>query len=192
MKRVKRVHAGNECTYASSLIVSELTVSPFDAMRRNSRSEGKAMIGLLFCVSFSAFMMVHHVPDSKVHGATWGPSGADRTQVGSMLAPWTLLSGLLPAEWQDVAFLCNAAQSNTIWYNGNGGNGEPRNWISFRTQERHSIAQLLGWITWFLWWGIGGLYRIMEYILCGGWNHSSSHPQGIEYSRNDNISDLQR
>ena len=26
-------------------------------------------------------------------GSTWGPSGADRTQVGSMLAPWTLLSG---------------------------------------------------------------------------------------------------
>ena len=26
---------------------------------------------------------------------SWGPSGADRTQVGPMLAPWTLLSGLL-------------------------------------------------------------------------------------------------
>ena len=26
-------------------------------------------------------------------GLTWGPSGADRTQVGPMLAPWTLLSG---------------------------------------------------------------------------------------------------
>ena len=25
-------------------------------------------------------------------GPTWGPSGADRTQVGPMLAPWTLLS----------------------------------------------------------------------------------------------------
>ena len=25
---------------------------------------------------------------------TWGPSGADRTQVGPMLAPWTLLSGM--------------------------------------------------------------------------------------------------
>ena len=24
---------------------------------------------------------------------TWGPSGADRTEVGPMLAPWTLLSG---------------------------------------------------------------------------------------------------
>ena len=28
-------------------------------------------------------------------GPTWGPSGADRTQVGPMLAPWTLLSGTL-------------------------------------------------------------------------------------------------
>ena len=26
---------------------------------------------------------------------TWGPSGADRTQVGPMLAPWTLLSRIL-------------------------------------------------------------------------------------------------
>ena len=26
-------------------------------------------------------------------GPTWGPSGADRTQVGPVLAPWTLLSG---------------------------------------------------------------------------------------------------
>ena len=25
-------------------------------------------------------------------GPTWGPTGADRTQVGSMLAPWTFLS----------------------------------------------------------------------------------------------------
>ena len=28
-------------------------------------------------------------------GPTWGPSGADKTQVGPMLAPWTLLSGLV-------------------------------------------------------------------------------------------------
>ena len=27
---------------------------------------------------------------------TWDPSGADRTQVGPMLAPWTLLSGQIP------------------------------------------------------------------------------------------------
>ena len=29
-------------------------------------------------------------------GPTWGPSGADRTQVGPMLAPWTLLLGTVP------------------------------------------------------------------------------------------------
>ena len=30
---------------------------------------------------------------ARCMGPTWGPSGADRTQVGPMLAPWTLLSG---------------------------------------------------------------------------------------------------
>ena len=33
---------------------------------------------------------------------TWGPSGADRTQVGPVLAPWTLLSWL---------FLCNCIEA---------------------------------------------------------------------------------
>ena len=32
---------------------------------------------------------------TKLMGPSWGPSGAHRTQVGTMLAPWTLLSGLL-------------------------------------------------------------------------------------------------
>ena len=30
---------------------------------------------------------------ARFMGPTWGPYGADRTQVGPMLAPWTLLSG---------------------------------------------------------------------------------------------------
>ena len=32
------------------------------------------------------------IPDSKVQRANKGPSGADRSQVGPTLAPWTLLS----------------------------------------------------------------------------------------------------
>ena len=32
---------------------------------------------------------------ARFMGPTWGPSGADRTQVGPMLAPWTLLSGMV-------------------------------------------------------------------------------------------------
>ena len=34
------------------------------------------------------------IPNSKVHGANMGPSGADRTQVGPMLATWTLPTGI--------------------------------------------------------------------------------------------------
>ena len=30
---------------------------------------------------------------ARFMGPTWGPSGANKTQVGPMLAPWTLLSG---------------------------------------------------------------------------------------------------
>ena len=40
---------------------------------------------------------------AKLIGPTWGPSGADRTQVGLMLAPWTLLSGW--ANYYDIAQL---------------------------------------------------------------------------------------
>ena len=45
-------------------------------------------------------------------GPTWGPSGADRTQVGPMLAPWTLLSGICCCTFQ-VCDLCNF-QTNFI------------------------------------------------------------------------------
>ena len=31
---------------------------------------------------------------ARFMGPTWGPSGADKTQVGPMLAPWTLVSGI--------------------------------------------------------------------------------------------------
>ena len=35
------------------------------------------------------------VPDSKVHGANIGPTWALSAQMGPMLAPWTLLSGVV-------------------------------------------------------------------------------------------------
>ena len=41
--------------------------------------------------------LIHHSIRSliaRVMGPTWGPSGADRTQMGPMLAPWTLLFGM--------------------------------------------------------------------------------------------------
>ena len=49
-------------------------------------------------VSMSWYHHGHTVPSSQIArfmGPTWGPSRAHRTQVGPMLASWTLLSGLL-------------------------------------------------------------------------------------------------
>ena len=37
---------------------------------------------------------------ARFMGPTWGPSGAIRTQVGPMLAPWTLLSGKVEYTWR--------------------------------------------------------------------------------------------
>ena len=37
---------------------------------------------------------------ARFMGPTWGSSGADRSQVGPMLAPWTLLSGMC---WTSVS-----------------------------------------------------------------------------------------
>ena len=59
---------------------------------------------------------------AKFMGPTWGPSGANRTQVGPMLAPWTLLAGLFlsgPNHLQiciehssDTAMLCAKFQND--------------------------------------------------------------------------------
>ena len=40
---------------------------------------------------------------ARFMGPTWGPSGAYRTQVGPMMAPWTLLSGVCCSFIQRIA-----------------------------------------------------------------------------------------
>ena len=47
----------------------------------------------IFCVTSFASYLETSTLIARFMGPTWGPSGADRTQVGPMLAPWTLLSG---------------------------------------------------------------------------------------------------
>ena len=46
-------------------------------------------ISIVWCWIFCRYSLI-----ARFMGPTWGPSGADRTQVGPMLAPWTLLSRL--------------------------------------------------------------------------------------------------
>ena len=63
---------------------------------------------------------------ARFMGPTFGPSGADRTQVGPMMAPWTLLSGMSFKSMQhfpisDVSWLDmlapNFQQINKRWNN---------------------------------------------------------------------------
>ena len=56
---------------------------------------------------------------ARFMGPAWGPSGADRTQVGPMLAPWTLLSEkiktwLSQSPWHELLFWCWYQQNNFI------------------------------------------------------------------------------
>ena len=51
------------------------------------------------CISSTEIAMDPTSLIARLMGPTWGPSGADRTQVGPMLAPWTLLSGMLSSYW---------------------------------------------------------------------------------------------
>ena len=55
--------------------------------------------------SYSTAMSQHAAsPIARFMGPTWGPSGADRTQIGPMLAPWTLLPGLFFSACQNNWF----------------------------------------------------------------------------------------
>ena len=64
-------------------------------LRPRSLARGLGSMIPWFRVFFVNQIITWRVPDSKVHGANMGPSGADRTQMGLMLVPWTLLSGVL-------------------------------------------------------------------------------------------------
>ena len=52
---------------------------------------------------------------ARFMGPTWGPSGADRTQVGPMLTPWTLLSGILQTIWNCLHFVDDTHFVNENW-----------------------------------------------------------------------------
>ena len=55
-------------------------------------TDGVALSGHLQAPCWPSAGLVSQI--ARFVGPTWGPSGADRTQVGPMLAPWTLLSGV--------------------------------------------------------------------------------------------------
>ena len=54
---------------------------------------------MAFVLKWAQDISRYDIPDSKVQGPTWDPPGSCRAQVGHMLAPWTLLSGIVFIQW---------------------------------------------------------------------------------------------
>ena len=63
---------------------------------KSARSQGKSIPPLfrLAILCYRIWGLDSQCLIARFMGPTWGPSEADRTQVGPMLAPWTLLSGM--------------------------------------------------------------------------------------------------
>ena len=57
---------------------------------------------------------------ARFMGPSWGPPGDDMTQVGPMLAPWTLLSGYI---FQDDIIGTRAVKQQTSFHNANALSG---------------------------------------------------------------------
>ena len=61
------------------------------------RSYARLQISRPFCCKKESLI-------ARFTGPIWGPPGTDRTQVGPMLAPWSLLSGMLWLIWSHFAY----------------------------------------------------------------------------------------
>ena len=99
----------------------------------------------VYCTSVST------PPIARFMGPTWGPSGADRTQVDPMLVPLTLLSGTWSANKRSLTSLTASTkrkeQCDDIFVNectrschfDNFGYGH---WRKFRQNQNTSVSKL--------------------------------------------------
>ena len=76
--------ATDMCSSQNGCIMKQLHHDEQSMTKGSSHGSSLLWITLLVAMSLIARFM----------GPTWGPSGANRTQVGPMLAPWTWLSGV--------------------------------------------------------------------------------------------------
>ena len=92
---VTRDHAqwGGLCIFASNVyITSDFVHIRLARYRYIGKWQVLRAAGLTFCNFDDAIITS---PIARFMGPAWSPSGADRTQVGPMLAPWTLISRII-------------------------------------------------------------------------------------------------
>ena len=116
--------------------------------------QGAFQIGKCFLTSIGVPIIKNNIPDSKVYGANMGPSGADRTQVGPMLTPWTLLSAMVSPQRQTMITLL------ITWY-----------WLNQRLIASPNIffQAVMNWDSGFMLFGISPLLThdglVMAYFI---------------------------
>ena len=114
-----------------------------------------------------------HALIARFRGPTWGPSGAARTQVGPMLAPWTLLSGWLCARQQhqkDTVVLQCAPPQTLTWPNADSlSTWSLENNISETSTKIHHITLEMSSAKWWPFsWGLSVL--VFWYFVCKSGN----------------------
>ena len=124
----------------------------------------KYKINQLRCLRVSLDLhMIFHViscdlvaisPIARFMGPTWGPSAADRTQVGPMLAPWTLLSGMFKDPF--------TPQIRSLWPSYDHNKTCIRYWY-----DHHALSQTL--IKLFMIWWLGHIF-----VRCAGRSSDAS------------------
>ena len=106
-------------------------------------------------------LFFHRTPDNKIHGAHMGPSGADSTQVGPMLAPWTLLSGTFKSKFNNYVIIqwrYHKVFCSLMHKFSKGGVGISLDWIMIGLGEVMSPAKWCPYNS-----GLNVLYGIASY-----------------------------
>ena len=92
-------HKGTVTREYFHLMTSSCACSSYIHLYSKNCAHGLCVMICCGCLYYSKSLHCHRNNStaliSRFMGPTWGPSGADKTQVGPMLAPWTLLSGWL-------------------------------------------------------------------------------------------------
>ena len=88
-----RHHDGHGCHCVEGTESDHLTWLGLYDYRNHIRQHGYRVLPSRGDTVYVAYLFLSLI--ARFWGPTWGPPGAERTQVGHMLAPWTLISGLL-------------------------------------------------------------------------------------------------
>ena len=123
---------------------------------------------------------------ARFMGPTWGPSGADRTQVGPMLAPWNLLSGYfglegyLSTKCPLIGLNLSVVSRHLVWSRWNDPLYAKNDKVPFTENLMWSMSPA----TWTKFVFVGGLIHCLScfiylyHISRWEWNNSNIHYAG--------------